>query len=70
MIPVPENRQLARMRDTSGYRINRAPWGWTAYRPGESSDKDIRAKTLDELAARLGFTDPPAGRPPVPGRAG
>lgn len=51
-------KQLGRLRDTSGYRINRAPWGWTAYKPGAPSDKDIRAKDLDELEAII---MPPAG---------
>jgi hypothetical protein len=57
-------RQLERLRETSGYRILRAPWGWTAYKPG--SEDEIQAKTLDELEEKL---KPPAGQPPLPGRA-
>jgi hypothetical protein len=63
VIPGPVNPQLERLRNTSGYRINRAPWGWTAYKPGREGD--IQAKTLDELEAII---MPPAGRPPLPGR--
>lgn len=58
MIPGPVNKHLERLRNTSGYRINRAPWGWTAYKPGAPSDKDIRAADLDELEAKI---MPPAG---------
>jgi hypothetical protein len=45
------DRQLAHLRETSGYRIYRSPGGWSAYRPGRSGE--IRAKTLDELAEKL-----------------
>jgi hypothetical protein len=62
--PSPQDRLLDDLREHSGYRIHRAPWGWTAYRPGQEGD--VQAKTLDELAAKI---MPPAGRPPLPGRA-
>lgn len=60
MIPVPSpyEAQLERLREHSGYRVSKAPWGWTAYKPGAPSDQDVRAADLDELEAVI---MPPAG---------
>lgn len=63
--PTPQDRLLEHLREHSGYRILRAPWGWQAYKPGREGD--VQAPTLEELAEKI---MPPAGPPPLPGRAG
>jgi hypothetical protein len=52
------DRQLAHLRETSGYRIYRSPGGWSAYKPGRPGE--IQAETLDDLAGQLAGT--PAAR--------
>lgn len=54
MIPGPmaaQDRLLAELRENSGHRIYRSPWGWTAYKPGRA--EEIQAPTLEELAEKL-----------------
>lgn len=54
---LAHDRQLARLRARyTCRRIQRAPWGWLAYKPARSADDEdeIRAADLDELERKLG----------------